>query len=59
MELVERGYNPAVQDSNGQAPLIWAIDNGHDTLVQLLLTEELDINAFDTLKRTAFILELS
>lgn len=53
MELLQRGHDPAAVDSDNQTPLMWAIDNGHDTMVKLFLTKELDVNRFDKLKRTS------
>jgi ankyrin repeat protein len=52
-QLLQRGHSLEAKDSDGQTPLMWAINNGHDTLVEWLLTNEPDVNSFDTSKRTA------
>ncbi|PMD50443.1 ankyrin, partial [Hyaloscypha bicolor E] len=53
IELLKRGHDLEATDSDGQTPLMWAIDNGNDELVEVLLPKEASIDKFDTLKRTA------
>ena len=53
IELLQRGHDPEVKDSDGQTPLMWAINNGHENIVGLLLMRKLDFEASDNLQRTA------
>ena len=53
IELLKRGHDLEATDSDGQTPLMWAIDNGNDELVEVLLPKEVSIDMVDTLKRTA------
>jgi len=43
---MKKGHGLEATDSDGQTPLMWAIDNGHEDLVEVLLTKELGLIQF-------------
>lgn len=46
--LLGKGDDPCVKDSNGYTPLFFAAQNGHQNVVELILTrKEIDINGKD------------
>ncbi len=51
--LLQRKHNPDQEDSDSRTPLSWAIENGHEAAVKLLLdTGKVDVNAEDRSGRT-------
>ncbi|KAI9781623.1 MAG: hypothetical protein M1839_005840 [Geoglossum umbratile] len=56
MGLLEKEYNPDLQDSDGRTPLSWAAWNGHGAVVKLLLaTEKVDLDSKDSDRRTPLL----
>ncbi|KAH9207677.1 ankyrin repeat protein, partial [Leptodontidium sp. 2 PMI_412] len=53
IELLKKGHDLEAIDADGRTPLIWAIDNGQEELVGVLLPKVLGIDKCDTSRRTA------
>ena len=53
IDLLGNGHDPNVKDTYGRTPLSWAAENGHETVVRLLLAREgVDANSEDDVGRT-------
>ncbi|CAN4085681.1 unnamed protein product [Withania somnifera] len=53
LKCIENGVSVNVKDSEGRAPLHWAVDRGHLSITKLLLTRNADVNAKDLEGQTA------
>lgn len=51
--LLEKGYDPNPVDTFGRTPLLYAVENGHITVVKLLIESGADTTAKDSKGRTA------
>ncbi|XP_059629007.1 acyl-CoA-binding domain-containing protein 1 [Cornus florida] len=47
LECIESGVTVNLKDSEGRTPLHWAVDRGHLSITELLVTRNADINAKD------------
>jgi ankyrin repeat protein len=52
MTLLKNRHNPDVKDTNGQTPLSWAAENGHEAVVKLLLEKGAELESKDIFGRT-------
>jgi ankyrin repeat protein len=46
--LLENGHDLNSKDSYGQTPLSWAVDNGHEAVVKLLLEKDAELETKDS-----------
>jgi ankyrin repeat protein len=53
---LEKGVEIETKDDNGKAPLSWAAEEGHDTVVKLLLEEGANIGTKAGSGRTPLLL---
>ncbi|KAJ8554278.1 hypothetical protein K7X08_024956 [Anisodus acutangulus] len=53
LKCIESGVPVNVKDSEGRAPLHWAVDRGHLSIAKLLLSRNADVNAKDLEGQTA------
>ncbi|XP_027110030.1 acyl-CoA-binding domain-containing protein 1-like [Coffea eugenioides] len=53
LQCIENGFPVNAKDSEGRAPLHWAVDRGHLNVTELLLSKGADINAKDNDGQTA------
>lgn len=53
LKCIESGVPVNVKDSEGRAPLHWAVDRGHLNITKLLLSRNADVNAKDLEGQTA------
>lgn len=53
LKCIESGVPVNVKDSEGRAPLHWAVDRGHLSITKLLLSRNADVNAKDLEGQTA------
>ncbi|WMV20758.1 hypothetical protein MTR67_014143 [Solanum verrucosum] len=53
LKCIESGVPVDVKDSEGRAPLHWAVDRGHLNITKLLLSRNADVNAKDLEGQTA------
>ncbi|KAI4319954.1 hypothetical protein MLD38_033487 [Melastoma candidum] len=47
LQCVKSGVSVNVKDSEGRTPLHWAVDRGHQEVVELLVNQHADVNAQD------------
>lgn len=47
LKHIENGVSVNLTDSEGRAPLHWAVDRGHFNVVEILLSKNADVNAKD------------
>jgi ankyrin repeat protein len=45
--LAQNGIDPDSKDNNGQTPLSWAAENGHEVVVKLLLEKNAELETKD------------
>ncbi|KAL8550962.1 hypothetical protein ACS0TY_000153 [Phlomoides rotata] len=53
LKCIEAGVPLNLKDSEGRAPLHWAVDRGHLNITSLLLNKDADVNAQDAEGQTA------
>ena len=46
--LLKNGHDPNFKDTNGQTPLSWAAENGHEAVVKLLLEKGAELESKDS-----------
>ncbi|GAA0170552.1 hypothetical protein LIER_24783 [Lithospermum erythrorhizon] len=47
LKCIESGFSVNVKDSEGRTPLHWAVDRGHQSVVELLISKNSDLNIKD------------
>ncbi|GAB4858526.1 Acyl-CoA-binding domain-containing protein 1 [Ancistrocladus abbreviatus] len=47
LKCIENGVSVNIKDSEGRTPLHWAVDRGHLSVIELLITRKADVNIKD------------